>query len=162
MDITNLTQVSQNTSSSPSAGSPRFSLVVFFIVAMLGVGLGLILSRRSASSPASPFLSVSPSKDILSADKISSPQDLVVGKTYGNTDKNFKDIAVGTIEKGNINGEGTHILNREGGLTQRASLTSSALDLDLFVGRKVEVRGETNASNKTGWLLDVGNVKILE
>ena len=81
---------------------------------------------------------------------------------YGNTDPKFKDTATGVIEKGNINGEGTHILNREGGATQRASLISSAVDLDLFVGKKVEVKGETNASTKTSWLLDVGNIKILE
>ncbi len=66
------------------------------------------------------------------------------------------------IEKGPLNGEGTHILNREGGLDQRAALTSSTVDLDLFVGKKVEVKGETNASNKAGWLLDVGTIKVLE
>ena len=56
----------------------------------------------------------------------------------------------------------SHILNREGGLSQRASLTSSAVDLDLFVGKKVEVKGETNASTKTAWLLDVGSIKVIE
>lgn len=89
-------------------------------------------------------------------------EKIQVGKVYGNLEKNFKDIASGTLEKGSINGEGTHILNRPGGKSQRASLTSSAIDLDLFIGKNVEVKGETNASTKTSWLMDVGSIKVLE
>jgi len=66
------------------------------------------------------------------------------------------------IEKNGFDGEGTHKLLREGGESQTAYLTSSVLDLDLFVGHKVEIWGETFAAQKAGWLLDVGAVKVLD
>jgi hypothetical protein len=99
---------------------------------------------------------------IINPETLQTKEQIEVGKVYGNLSKNFKDLATGVIEKGSINGEGTHILNRPGGVSQRASLTSSVVDLDLFVGRKVEIKGETNASNKTSWLLDVGTIKVVE
>jgi hypothetical protein len=99
---------------------------------------------------------------VIDPESLKSDSQIEVGKTYGNISKSFKDGATGVLEKGSINGEGTHILVREGGLSQRASLTSSVIDLDLFVGKKVEIKGETNSSNKTSWLLDVGTIKIVE
>ena len=85
-----------------------------------------------------------------------------IGKTYGRTDHIFKDTATGVLEKNGIEGEGTHRLIREGGESQTVYLTSSVLDLDLFVGHKVQVWGETFAAQKAGWLMDVGKVKVLE
>lgn len=81
----------------------------------------------------------------------------------GNTDtKVFKDSAEGTLEKGGINGEGTHKLIREGGESQTAYLVSSSVDLDTYIGKKVKVWGETFAAKKAAWLMDVGKVEILE
>lgn len=142
-----------------------FSLVAILVVSLLAVVSGFWISRFFPTSTSTATISPSGSNADsapISTDKISDVKDIQVGKVYGNTEKNFKDTATGTIEKGSINGEGTHILNRPGGLSQRASLTSSVVDLDLFVGRQVEVKGETNASNKTSWLLDVGSLKVLE
>lgn len=153
MNIENLPQNNQQNNS--------FSLLAVLIVIVLAITAGFWGSRlfpRQTSSLGGNSIQ----KGIISSDNIKNKEDLQVGKIYGNADKSFKDTATGTIEKGNINGEGTHILNREGGASQRASLTSSAVDLDLFVGRKVEVKGETNASTKTSWLLDVGSIKIIE
>ncbi|MFZ5365913.1 MAG: hypothetical protein ACOZBZ_01330 [Patescibacteria group bacterium] len=85
------------------------------------------------------------------------------GKEVGSPDiKTFKDTATGIIEKNGIDGEGTHKLIREGGPSQTAYLTSSIIDLDQFVGKKVQVWGETFKGQKAGWLMDVGRVKILE
>ena len=85
------------------------------------------------------------------------------GKEIGSTDtKTFSDTAVGVLEKGGLDGEGSHKLIREGGPSQTAYLTSSIVDLDAFVGKKVQVWGETFAAQKAGWLMDVGRVKILE
>jgi len=99
---------------------------------------------------------------VTNPENITDQSQIETGKLYGNVSKTFSDTATGVIEKGSINGEGTHILNREGGATQRASLTSSVVDLDLFVGKKVQVTGQTNSSIKTSWLLDVGTIKILQ
>lgn len=76
--------------------------------------------------------------------------------------KIFPDTAVGVIEAGGLDGEGTHKLIREGGPSQTAYLTSSVIDLDQFVGKKVEINGKTYAGKKTSWLMDVGRVKVLE
>ncbi|MPN58940.1 hypothetical protein SDC9_206656 [bioreactor metagenome] len=93
---------------------------------------------------------------------ITDGDSLKVGTLYGDTDQSFKDSATGTIAEGNVKGEGTHILKRDGGDSQTVALTSSTVDLSLFVGKKVEVTGQTNKSNKAAWLLDVGNIKIIE
>lgn len=161
MEIPNLS--SETISVQNSTKIPLFSLPTILLILLLSLGAGFGLSRFISVNPSSKSISVSTSSETaLSTDNISTADQLVVGKVYGNLDQTFKDTAIGTIEKGNINGEGTHILIREGGLSQRASLISSTVDLDLFVNKKVEVKGETNASNKTAWLLDVGSVKILE
>jgi len=135
-----------------------FSWPLVFVLIILGLGTGFIMSRTKITKNSNSSSNIKSEP----AQKIDETTKLEVGKVYGNTAGNFKDSATGTIEKGSINGEGTHILNREGGKTQRASLTSSVVDLDLFVDKKVEVKGETNSSTKTAWLMDVGAIKILE
>jgi hypothetical protein len=158
MDIPNLSTDKLKASQSEI----NFSLLPIIIVVVLALVSGFWISRFFPLNKAGDTKTTTTNQDTLSTDKISSAEDLKVGKVYGNSEKNFKDSAIGLIEKGSINGEGTHILVREGGLSQRASLISSTVDLDLFVGKKVEIKGETNASNKTSWLLDVGSLKVLE
>ena len=54
------------------------------------------------------------------------------------------------------------MLLREGGESQTAYLTSSVLDLDMFIGRKVQVWGQTFDSTNVAWLMDIGKIKVLE
>lgn len=92
----------------------------------------------------------------------SQPGSNVSGKTAGSKDtKTFPDSAEGDLEAGGINGEGTHKLIRPGGDSQTVYLTSSVLDLNQFVGRKVKVWGQTFSAKKAGWLMDVGRVEVL-
>ena len=74
----------------------------------------------------------------------------------------FRDSAEGTIEEGGIDGEGTHHLEREGGESQYVYLTSTVIDLESFVGKKVKIWGETISARKAGWLMDVGKVKVTD
>lgn len=84
-------------------------------------------------------------------------------KTVGvNDSKTFPDSAEGNMEAGGIDGEGTHKLIRPGGPSQTVYLTSSVLDLNEFISKKVRVWGETRAAQKAGWLMDVGKVETLE
>lgn len=84
-------------------------------------------------------------------------------KVVGSTDtKVFKDSAEGVLEKGGINGEGTHKLIRPGGESQTVYLTSSVIDLNKFVGKKVKAWGETQAAEKAGWFMDVGRLEIMQ
>jgi len=158
MDIPNLSQ--NNDSVNQISSKPKKFPIVFVIIVVFAIICGFWISRFWPSQKAVSLSDID-STNVVGSDSIS-PGSLKVGVVYGDIEKTFKDTATGVIEKGNINGEGTHILNREGGVTQRASLTSSTVDLDLFIGKKVEIKGETNASNKTAWLMDVGSIKILE
>ena len=75
----------------------------------------------------------------------------------------FRDEAEGTVEKNDDldkYAQGTHKLLRSGGESQTAYLTSSVLDLDEYVGKKVKVFGETFGSSQVGWLMDVGKVEV--
>jgi hypothetical protein len=72
------------------------------------------------------------------------------------------DTAEGELVEGGIGGEGTHHLEREGGPSKSVYLTSSVIDLESFVGKKVTVWGETLSAKKAGWLMDVLKVKVSE
>lgn len=119
-----------------------------FLIVLVGIGTGYILANKRVGVG---FLQ--PNKR----------ETVYKGMEVGSEDiETFKDKAVGIIEKGGIDGEGSHKLIREGGPSQTAYLTSSLVNLDDFVGHKVEIWGETFAGQKAGWLLDVGRVKVLE
>ena len=74
----------------------------------------------------------------------------------------MKIIPEGTLVKGGIDGEGSHHLLREGGESQTVYLTSSIIDLSLFVDKQVKVWGQTFEAQKAGWLMDVGRLEVLE
>ena len=125
-------------------------LIVFAVVVVIagifsGYGLTYIARRNTSMATSSP-------------DKTSSKKTVI-----GSADtKTFRDQAEGRLEVGGIDGEGTHKLIRSGGDSQTVYLTSSILDLNEFVGKKVRVWGETHAGKKAGWLMDVGRVETLE
>lgn len=122
----------------------RVVLGVYGLLVLLGIGTGYMLSRTGGT---------------LSTNK--KPMMINTGTVAGVTDeKTFKDSAVGTVEKGGINGEGTHKLTREGGVSQTAFLISSVVDLDQYIGKKVKVWGQTFAAEKAAWLMDVGKIEI--
>lgn len=126
----------------------RVVRMVYVVLIVLGIATGYLLSKNSQLVPGG------------------SGDTNIFGKTdqaIGSTDtKTFKDSAEGILEKGGINGEGTHKLLREGGESQTAYLVSSSVDLDVFIGKKVKVWGETFAAKKAAWLMDVGKVELLK
>lgn len=127
--------------------------LVLIILAGTGTGFGLSrLPAFSRPSTSSKELSFNANGEV----------QIRKGETYGEIDDLFTDEATGVIEENIDQGEGTHKLIREGGESQTAYLTSSLVDLDLFIGRKVKVWGETFAAQQVGWLMDVGAVKVLE
>lgn len=78
--------------------------------------------------------------------------------------KLFPDTTEGRIEinEGELVTEGSHKLIRPGGESQTAYLTSSVVDLNQFLGKCVQVWGETFAGQQAGWLMDIGRVKLLD
>ena len=128
------------------------------LIVVLGVVSGFGLTRLQAGSS-----SISQQNgNVEQVSETGEVENIEVGKTYGRNDEIFSSEAEGVLKDGGINGEGTHHLEREGGESQTAYLTSSVVDLDQFIDRKVKVYGETFAGQKAGWLMDVGAVKVLE
>lgn len=92
-----------------------------------------------------------------------SAEQITVGQVYGiQDDARYKDVSEGIIVQGGIDGEGTHHLVRPGGASQTVYLTSSVVDLDPFVGHKVQIKGETFSAQKAAWFMDVGSIKVVE
>ncbi len=159
MEIENLKQANQPV----VASTQKQKLPVYFImVAFFGIFTAFWLSRFFPTSKTTSNIDQKFQESLISTEDISGAAGVEVGKSYGDLNGNFTDKATGVIKIGSINGVGTHILEREGGISQRASLTSSVVDLDLFVDRKVQIQGETNSSDKTSWLMDVGAVTVIE
>lgn len=124
-------------------------LTISLFVILAGVGAGWLLSGKGEGS------SKKESELI--------PGVKTTAKEAGLADeKTFKDSAEGVLEEGGINGEGTHHLVRPGGSSQNAYLTSTVIDLNSFVGKKVQVWGQTISARKAGWLMDVGKIKVIE
>ncbi len=120
--------------------------LVALVIIGAGVGGGWFFSQKEGNISSGPILPGGGSK----------------GQEIGSADtKTFKDTAVGILEKGGIDGEGTHKLIGEGGPSQTAYLISSVIDLDQFVGQKVQLWGETFKGQKAPWLMDVGRAKRL-
>ena len=121
-------------------------LIVLVIVG-LGIASGLVMSSRKKST------------EIKSVGQ----EENVTEKVKESFNQTFKDEAEGTIETNDEldrYAQGTHKLVRPGGEDQTAFLTSSVLDLDQYVGKKVKVFGETFGSSQVGWLMDVGKVEV--
>jgi hypothetical protein len=141
----------QPRSGSPSSGqSAKFFILIIFIIG--GLVTGYFLSNKNVSG----------NKTGTSA-PVSDSQMIQTATEVGSTDTStFKDNATGVLQAGGIKGEGTHKLIRDGGPSQTVYLISSVVDLDSYVGKKVQVWGQTLKAKYAGWLMDVGRLKILE
>lgn len=121
--------------------------LVSITVVLLGMGTGYLLSGVNKSD--NP--------------QLSGPNVVNNKNEAGIADEStFPDTAEGVLEEGGIGGEGTHHIVRGAGPLQYAYLTSSVVDLSPFVGKKVQVWGQTIGGKKAGWLMDVGKIKVVE
>lgn len=124
-------------------------LVIVVAIVAAGIFSGLVLSSRSKSASQGAAIN----------------QEELPPEQKESFAQTFRDEAEGTVERNDAldkYAQGTHKLVRPGGEDQTAYLTSSVLDLDEFVGKKVKVFGETFGSQQVGWLMDVGKVESLD
>ncbi|MBP8590980.1 hypothetical protein KBI33_00740 [Candidatus Shapirobacteria bacterium] len=135
--------------------SPKGKIIAA-VVAVVVIGLG-VLTGKSLAKPGEKEI-----KTVVSG--VAEGEEVRAGMELGLPDaqKTFKDSAIGVVREGGVDGEGTHHLEREGGPSQNVYLTSSTVDLSQLVNHKVQVWGETFASQKAGWFMDVVKVKVLE
>ena len=117
------------------------------LITVLGVVVGVALSQKNKVAGSATDI----------------PQIIKTDKEAGSTDtKTFRDTATGVLQKTGTGGAGTHMLVRDGGPSQTIYMVSSVIDLDEFVGKKVDIWGETQKVAKVSWFMDVGRVKIVE
>jgi len=126
--------------------------IVAVVVIVLGVFSGKLLAKPGEQEVKTATSGVAAGEEIKRGMEFGLPD----------AEKTFKDNAIGVLKEGGIDGEGTHHLEREGGPSQNVYLTSSTVDLSQLTGRKIQVWGETFASQKAGWFMDVVKVKVLE
>jgi len=125
------------------AVSPFVMIGVLVGAILVGSLIGFFFSRKTPSLSGS-----SPSP--------------TAAQTAGISDKKtFKDSAEGVLKAGGLEGEGSFHLQRPGGASQNAYLTSSTVDLSIYEGKKVRVWGATFSGQKAAWLMDVGLVELL-
>ena len=138
----------------PAGGKAKLtkkSWLIFFILILLGTATGYGLTK------------LRPGTGVKNLTRTASPEQLIKGGTFGVQDeKAFPDKAEGQLVQGGIDGEGSHHLVREGGESQNVYLTSSIIDLNQFVGKQVQVWGQTFKAQNAGWLMDVGRLTITE
>jgi hypothetical protein len=124
-------------------------LVVAVLVILAGILAGWFLSKGDESK----------SSKVIGTTTTTSSSKKEIGLSDSTA---FKDSAEGILRNGGMGGEGNYHLERPGGDSQNVYLTSTVVDLGSFVGKKVQVWGQTSSAKKAGWLMDVGKVKILE
>lgn len=139
------------------SAKPKMGIIVGVLIFLVIVGAGTLTGYLLANG-----------KTAGGEDKITSSGDVQKVKSSTEVgvkdDRVFKDTTEGKLEKNddkNIT-EGSHRLIRPGGKSQTVYLTSSVVDLNQFVGKCVQVWGETFAGQKAGWLMDVGRVKVID
>jgi len=126
---------------------------VIAVIAGIGTGFGGFKLKTKSSELAS-----GPAPEQLIAEG-----QIKKGDVFGIQDSDtFSDEAIGYLQAGGLNGEGSHRLLRPGGESQTVYLTSTVTDLDLLVGSEIKVWGETYQGQKAGWLMDVGKIEIIE
>ncbi len=124
---------------------------MFLVVVLLGIGTGYTFAKRGANSASN-----NAGTGVTTSNSVASETEAGI-----NDEKAFPDTAEGVIKEGGISGEGTHRLERGLGANKDVSLSSTVINLQNFVDKKVEVRGQT-ISGKSGWLMDVGKVKVIQ
>ncbi len=129
--------------------SNNLFIVLAALVVLAGIGTGFLLAKKAPVSANSDNSSIG--EIIKSKNEVGSTNTSI-----------YKDSAMGTVEAGGLNGEGTHKLIREGGPSQTVYMISSVVDLNEFVGKKVEVWGQTLKASKAPWLMDVGRLKLVD
>lgn len=133
-----------------SKNSVILSVLGAFGVVLLGVFSAWVISSRVG----------------MRADGVGQTQ--VAGRKAGTNEAGVLDPKIkydttsGLLVEGGIGNEGTHHLERDGGPSKNVYLTSTVVDLGSFVGKKVEVWGQTLGSKKAGWLMDVAKIKLAD
>lgn len=137
-----------------SGGAGAFSIFIIIIAILAGVGTGFGISAFTKNT------SIPGMKQTTTTGSTS--KETVKESAGIKDEKTFTDKAEGILREGGIEGEGAFHLERPGGPSQYAYLTSTTVDLSPYIGKRVRVLGKTYEGKKAGWLMDVGYVEVLQ
>ncbi len=130
------------------------TLLVGSLVVLLGIGTGWLLAGNKPGTAKSQNNTVT-TKNTVSDEDEAGVSDVSAFKN--------SESPIGILQDGGTeNGEGNYHLERPGGKSQTVYLTSTVINLSRFVGKKVQVWGETLSAQKAGWLMDVGKIKVVK
>ncbi len=153
-DNVNQSNLEDHSPMQPSKNKLTLPLIILGIFLGLGSGYFMAISRLQSAGV---------NVNAGNTQNLTSETSIKVGDVFGSADeKTFRDSAEGVLQPGGIDGEGSHHIERGANKSQWVYVTSSVVDLDLVVGTRVQVWGETNQGKKAGWLMDVGRLKVLE
>lgn len=124
--------------------------LISIVVVLTGIGAGYLFSGVGKTTGSST--GNASGKSVVATEKEAGAKD----------ESKFSTTTDGELAEGGIGGEGNFHLIRGSGPSQYAYLTSSSVDLAPFVGKKVQIWGETMSGKKAGWLIDVGKIKVME
>ena len=121
-------------------------LTVYVVLILLGFGTGYLIANHSSGAATI----TTKNGTVATTAKVVGVQDA----------SKFSNCPTGKLLEGGLDGEGTHHLERPGGPSQTAYLTSSLIDLDQYVNLTVKVCGETIQAQKAPWLMDVQRLEL--
>lgn len=132
----------------PKNNQKYMKILAGLVVAVLGIGSGWFFSGQAQGSQI--VGRQSGSEAILEAGEV---DESLLAES---------ESEQGILYEGGANGEGTHYLDRGMGEDKKIYLLSTVIDLQAFVGKNVEIWGNTLAAEHAGWLMDVVRVKVIK
>ncbi|MDO8514893.1 MAG: hypothetical protein Q7S14_00170 [bacterium] len=137
----------------PTSNNIKY-IIIFGCVVLLGVVTGFGFSKIKSAPGGGPVVN-GQKVEVVNTPGEEGVKDMA----------SFKNISTETgelkINDGKITTEGSYILVRPGGVSQNIYLTSSVIDLEKYVGKKIQIWGETFKGQKAGWLMDVIKIKVV-
>lgn len=131
----------------------KMPVIILAVAILLGIGSGYMAATVSGKGPGAVVKKY--------GEGVATEGEIKKGFKAGVEDtKAFPDTAEGVVKEGGIDGEGEYHLERPGGVSQNVYMTSSSVDLSLFIDKKVKVWGSTQTAQKAGWLMDVGKLEV--
>lgn len=134
--------------------NPMMNVVIFVLVVLIaGVGTGFGAAKLGSAKGSTATTKSEGKTMVAETQNEAGTSDLSA----------FPDTAEGELKEAPADAEGSHYLDRGTGKTQYVYLTSTVLNLQNFVGKRVQVNGQTLAGGKkAGWLMDVGRIKVIQ